>query len=184
MWYNSHMKKCKVCLVWKSLEDYPNDKSRSDGKHPYCKLCRSEQNKKYIQADPARREKRRRRSYEWKLKNPERYKLLINRWKADNGERKAFLDKKSQLWTHYRLTVEDYLEMVDSQKGLCAVCGSGGRLYVDHDHSCCSANTTCGKCVRGLLCQKCNMFMHYIDEYSQFITPAQQYAKGRAGGGQ
>ena len=27
---------------------------------------------------------------------------------------------------------------------------------VDHDHSCCPGSKTCGKCLRGLACQKCN----------------------------
>ena len=93
-------------------------------------------------------------------------------------ERKQLLDRKSQLWSHYKLTIETYLNILSSQDGLCAVCKLKKRLYVDHDHSCCSGNITCGQCIRGLICQKCNMFMHYVDEYDLF-EEALLYAKKR-----
>lgn len=171
------MKKCKRCDNWKAFSDYPKDKSRSDGLHPYCKLCRSIDNKRYIAENPEARERRKRRSYEWRVDNPERYKELISKWKDDNSQHKKVLDRKSQLWTHYRLTIDKYLEMVDEQNGLCAICKKNKKLYVDHDHSCCPSSTTCGECTRGLICQKCNMMMHYIDESNEYLEEGREYAE-------
>ena len=66
----------------------------------------------------------------------------------------------------YNITPEQYELMLQAQHGLCRICGrpevmtdSRGnvrRLCVDHDHSCCQGERSCGQCVRGLLCNICN----------------------------
>lgn len=59
----------------------------------------------------------------------------------------------------YGISLEDYDAMLKRQGGRCAICHrkSGSSLSIDHDHSCCStARKSCGRCVRGLLCQPCN----------------------------
>lgn len=40
----------------------------------------------------------------------------------------------------------------------CAICGSIENRRIDHDHTCCgSVNGSCGKCIRGVLCNSCNV---------------------------
>lgn len=67
----------------------------------------------------------------------------------------------------FRLTPEDYRAILEQQGGMCAICGvpepQPFGFGVDHDHTCCfeknasgSYKRTCGRCVRGLLCQPCN----------------------------
>lgn len=60
----------------------------------------------------------------------------------------------------YRITDQQYQALLDAQGGVCAVCqrarGVTRRLSVDHDHKCCPGPTSCGRCVRGLLCRHCN----------------------------
>lgn len=59
----------------------------------------------------------------------------------------------------YSLTVEQYEALLASQGNACAICRRSFRTRVnqiDHDHSCCSGVTSCGECVRGILCAECN----------------------------
>lgn len=58
-----------------------------------------------------------------------------NRWRA-------------YLWTAYRLTIEEYDQLVLDQGGRCALCNRPSDLFVDHCHD-------TGR-VRGLLCPWCN----------------------------
>lgn len=63
----------------------------------------------------------------------------------------------------YNLTLEDYDNMFECQKGVCAICGginlSGRRLGVDHDHK---TGT-----VRGLLCLCCNSHLGWYETNRQ-----------------
>ena len=55
------------------------------------------------------------------------------------------------------LTPAEVDAMVRLQGGLCAICGRRGqRLQVDHDHRHCAGRMGCRRCVRGLLCARCN----------------------------
>lgn len=73
--------------------------------------------------------------------------------------------RKETLKRRYKLDIAVYNSIYDYQEGRCAICATPKELYpknprdglwVDHDHSCCDTEFTCGKCVRGLLCSKCN----------------------------
>jgi len=56
----------------------------------------------------------------------------------------------------YNLTSEQLITMLSNP---CEVCGSLENLTIDHDHECCNKRISCGKCVRGTLCQNCNRSM-------------------------
>jgi hypothetical protein len=61
----------------------------------------------------------------------------------------------------FNITVERYEAMLAQQGGKCPGCSItpeefGQRFCVDHDHTCCPGERSCGRCVRGLLCTPCN----------------------------
>ena len=60
----------------------------------------------------------------------------------------------------YNMTVAEYESLVAAQGDSCAICGTtdrrGKSWHIDHDHSCCPGDSSCGRCVRGLLCSICN----------------------------
>ena len=82
----------------------------------------------------------------------EKEREIKRRWYHRNKEK----NKDHQLKYKFGITLEDFDRMVESQNGLCAICGGEnvqirGRvvaLAVDHNHK-------TGK-VRGLLCNGCN----------------------------
>ena len=80
----------------------------------------------------------------------------------------------------YGLTPPQYDEMLRSQGGTCALCdrpepGGKGAFHVDHDHACCPGKKTCGECVRGLLCTKCNAAIGFFEDNPELMRKAINY---------
>lgn len=81
----------------------------------------------------------------------------------------------------YGITAVQYQELLAAQGGVCAICGAEpGKdgntfLCVDHDHSCCPGPTSCGKCVRGLLCSKCNVAIGFFYDDVTSLRNAANY---------
>lgn len=70
-------------------------------------------------------------------------------------------------------------DLVAMQGGRCAICKSediqGSRGHVDHDHSCCPGTTTCGECVRGVLCVRCNHGLGHFYDRPEVLRAAAEY---------
>jgi len=92
-----------------------------------------------------------------KYRNTERYKETRRKYynlpKIQKYHYKHRLANKS-------LSPEGYNRLLKEQNGTCAICGKAPRpnrrLCVDHNHKCCPSIKSCGKCIRGLLCDDCN----------------------------
>jgi hypothetical protein len=68
----------------------------------------------------------------------------------------------------------------------CEVCGSYDRLVVDHDNKCCpmgrSRNSkSCGDCVRGILCNDCNLAIGYMKDDMDRMIKAVEYLRRAKG---
>ncbi len=64
-------------------------------------------------------------------------------------------------------------------RGGCAICGrppKSYRLSVDHDHTCCPTDISCGRCVRGLLCAPCNRALGWV-ENTEWMDAAKRYVQ-------
>jgi hypothetical protein len=72
----------------------------------------------------------------------------------------------------YNLSGEQYQALLnacpknDKGEALCMMCGRFKARAVDHDHACCPGKTSCGKCVRGLLDTRCNVYLGHIRDNS------------------
>jgi len=84
--------------------------------------------------------------------------------------------RKSQHDAHirntYGITPEQYWAIYEAQGGRCALCrkatGKSKALAVDHDHSCCDGQKSCGRCVRSLTCSKCNKMLGHMRDDPEF----------------
>lgn len=60
----------------------------------------------------------------------------------------------------YHVSPEKFIDMMEKQEGRCEICGKiMNPPCIDHDHSCCNRAGSCGKCIRGLLCHRCNVML-------------------------
>lgn len=99
---------------------------------------------------------------------------------------------RSNLEQMHGLTFARYEEIYEKQRGLCAICGKGivraytaqsngqrgpkkGGACVDHDHSCCAGQRSCGRCVRGLLCHHCNIGVGVFRDKPDLMRAAIEY---------
>lgn len=76
------------------------------------------------------------------------------------------------------ISTEQYEAMLAEQDGVCLICKKpplGRRLHIDHDHSCCPGTWSCGKCVRGLLCNKCNQGLGSFKDDPELLQAAIAY---------
>jgi recombination endonuclease VII len=86
--------------------------------------------------------------------NPGKNAAWQRAWK---GKTEARAKKHGTTMTHLR-------DLLSAQSDACANPGCQCALTieaacVDHDHRCCSGAGSCGRCIRGLLCQRCNRLL-------------------------
>jgi hypothetical protein len=140
------VKRCGQCRQEQPLTEFHRNTLAPDGFQSYCKTCRrNNAHDRYHENLEKARQLGRRRTRQWRAANPRR--------RLEN-----------HLRLRYNLTLAEYEAMLEAQNGVCAIClappdgerYNGDRLHVDHDHRCCEGQTSCGRCIRGLLCGYCN----------------------------
>lgn len=92
--------------------------------------------------------------------------------------------RRTRLRYIYGITAEQYDELLAMQGGGCAICHVTPEHFtkamaVDHDHACCSGRTSCGKCVRGILCCFCNNALGGYERTGFIPEPFQRYRQTR-----
>lgn len=122
-----------------------------------------------------RTEERRQYEREYYQKNKERIRLRNREWVKNNPQKvKAY-----KLKNRRGLTVEEYTNMLNAQRGLCAICnqpfqkhprnGEVEMFCVDHNHE--------TGAIRGLLCASCNTLLGFAKDDTDILGSAITYLK-------
>jgi hypothetical protein len=162
---------CSRCKTVKATEHFHRDKRRDSGIYPYCKACSSVlQRAQRAKHSQKYNEQRRQRV----LNNPQEISAIRRKWRAKNKERCADYHAKKK----YRVPYGTYSQMLNAQKGKCAICKSAaprgkGRFHFDHCHD--------EGHVRGLLCHNCNVGIGNFQHDVAVLEAAIQYLAESAG---
>ena len=143
-------KQCNKCLEFKPLSEFYIHKETKDGLHGQCKSCK-------LQYGAI-----------WREGNQEHIKAWTK-----------ITQKRNNLKHFFGITVDKYEAMLKNQGGVCAICeginDDGRALHIDHDHSCCPGRQSCGKCIRGLLCSRCNTALGNLRDDPLLLEKALKY---------
>lgn len=191
-------KQCARCHEMKPVTEFSVTVKATGKRHSYCRPCLRDWRRAWRAAHPERqkvykrkwesanreqhlayRRKRNQgrdgeRGREWRRENPERVELY--------GQTALAKRRAGQLDDFYkwRLTPADTASLRALQDNRCAICNkplddtlnkNGRRVWhVDHDHACCPGRTSCGDCVRGLLCASCNQKLGWFEGQYEQVT--------------
>lgn len=136
---------CKYCRVGQSLKSHRGNNAKKCtasecDKHHYAKgFCRTHYARLVRNGTIER------------LTNPNKDGVYYCNGKPNHT--KEYVIKR-----RYKMSIDEYTKR--SKKG-CEICGikPKANLTIDHDHNCCSTEKTCGKCVRGVICTRCNLLV-------------------------
>jgi hypothetical protein len=197
---NIASKVCTRCGVEKPNEDFDRRWKGTDARQPACKECVRIARRVAYHANPEKfraenraryakdRERRAAMEREYRRANPERYRAKCRAWRLANPERV----RANALRARTSITLSDYDRMFREQDGRCAICrrpetvveprtGAPKRLSIDHDHACCSGDRrACGRCVRGLLCSRCNAALGFLGDDPDFLEAGARYLREHA----
>ena len=99
-------------------------------------------------------------------------------WQKEHPERVS-RGNTDKVWYRHGISEEGLSELFAKYDGKCWVCLEADAEVVDHDHSCCTGNRTCGKCIRGVLCRSCNAGIGmFYDSPDKLMMAASYLTKG------
>ncbi len=140
------MKICIKCSENKSLDLFVKAVDCIDGRSGVCKKCKTEQ---------------------------------VTRYYLDNPEKKLEKKKKDRIsktnWKSHHISEEKYNEMLSLYEGKCYICKNKNATDIDHNHNCCNGAKSCGKCIRGILCNNCNTALGVLEKNRQNLNFMLQY---------
>lgn len=168
---DNESKQCVSCKTYKEIKDFYKIKEKVDY---YCKYCRNANsikgqfnNKKQCSLNNCQNPNYANNLCRVHYARKERTGI-VDREQTDIGKKYEYESgtyyykqhRITHLRNRYNLTIEEFEKMAVNGCWLCGAKNSGvKRLHVEHDHKCCGPKKSCGKCIRGIVCNKCNILI-------------------------
>lgn len=171
---------CIRCKAPKEESDFHKQSHNKSGIKQPCKSCRHE--KEYLpRAEKMKNDARQR--YADDVDYKQQKKDQAAQAYIEDPEGQKVRSRKSTLKRYFQMTPESYAAMSAAQDHKCSICKRTASeadahrkdLCVDHDHSCCPGNTSCGDCIRGLICSTCNTALGYFQDSIERMKSAIKY---------
>ena len=117
--------------------------------------------------------------YNERLRNSEASKKYHRDRVRQSRKDDPYKHRNWELKKRHKINNEIFNRKLEEQNGVCAICGGLGvnknYLTVDHDHQCCDSDKSCGKCLRGLLCNLCNVGLGAFKDNLELLKKAIVY---------
>ena len=181
------MRYCPGCDDYHALEAFPKS-SYKDGLKRNCKQYYNARRRELYRTNPRYAEQQ--RIYRRQYKQTENGKNAIKKSQQNRQQRRKedpeykrierLKLRVKKLKSRYNISLEIYENLMILQEHKCAICkkpfienesdlnGFAIQLEsprIDHNHNCCGNGSSCGQCVRGLLCGRCNIgIAHFNDD--------------------
>lgn len=109
---------------------------------------------------------------QWRKNNPDKEREYCRKYYAKNKKQRYEDGRKRFLMNKFGITIEEYNNLFEKQKGCCAICGIhqnklDKKLAVDHGHE-------TGE-IRGLLCTRCNLLLGNVNDDISILINSIQY---------
>lgn len=137
---------CNKCKESKTLELFAKGKNYKDGRRNTCKRCHTDYVMEYYKNNPDKRLE----------------KIRMNNYYRPN-------------WSRHKISQIKYQQMFDLYGGKCHGCQIRPATSIDHDHLCCDYSWSCGKCIRGILCNQCNTALGLLAENPTILSRLAEY---------
>lgn len=150
---------CSKCDLEKPVTEFGEYAGGLDGHRNVCNSCRAPHRRAHYQRH--------------------RTKILEKGKRLRKENPRLVRDK--DLRARFKITIEEFEQRFLDQGSKCAGCGTtdpGSKSWMmDHDHSCCPSSTTCGKCLRAVLCQGCNSALGHAKDNPKRLRDLADYVE-------
>jgi len=175
-------KRCPDCQVTKPVAEFSLNAARPDGLQFYCKACYSRRAANSYRG----RQRRKGKAVRERVVVPDGHKHCprcretkpLTEWHRNSRQSDGLtsyckacrreLGRRGHLKRAFGLTPEELAALIESQSGVCAICGAAP-VHIDHDHR-------TGR-VRGVLCGPCNMGLGQFQDTASRLDAAADYLR-------